>query len=73
MNKIVAESPNGLKIAITQYRSGHGAIEIETVDERNTSWSMWFDNMTDIVFLAETLNDYIDEHNLRKEVHNDKE
>lgn len=70
MNKIVTESPNGLRIAITSYRSGHGAIEIETIDERNTSWSMWFDNVADIIFLADTLNDYIEEHNLRKETDN---
>lgn len=70
MNKIVTESPNGLKVAITSYSSGHGAIEIETIDERNISWSMWFDHVEDMIFLANVLNDYIAEHNLRKETDN---
>ncbi len=70
MNKIVTESPNGLKVAITSYSSGHGAIEIETIDERNISWAMWFDHPEDITFLADVLNDYIAEHNLRKEADN---
>ena len=70
MNKIVTESPNGLKVAITSYQSGHGAIEIETIDERNISWAMWFDHTEDIIFLADVLNDYIAGHNLRKETDN---
>lgn len=70
MVKVVTESPSGLKVAITRYQSGDNAIEIETRDKKNFSWSMWFDNIEDLTFLADVLIDYIELHNLRKEKDN---
>lgn len=72
MNKIVTESPSGLKVAIIHYNSGRGAIEIDTEDKMGINWSLWFDNIDDLVFLADTLNEYISERNLRKEGENGK-
>lgn len=68
MNKIVTESPNGLKVAITTYRDGEG--EIETTSNLGMKWHLWLDHIEDITFLADVLNDYIAEHNLRKEADN---
>jgi hypothetical protein len=70
MVKVVTESPSGLKVAITRYQSGDNAIEIETRDKKNFSWSMWFDNIEDVTFFADVLIDYIELHNLRKEKDN---
>lgn len=68
MNKIVTESPNGLKVAITTYR--YEDTEIETTNANGMKWHLWFDHIEDITFLAQVLNDYIAEHNLRKETDN---
>lgn len=68
MNKIVTESPRGLKVAITAYRDGEG--EIETTYNLGMKWHLWLDHIEDIVFIADVLNDYIAEHNLRKEADN---
>lgn len=68
MNKIITESPNGLKVAITAYRDGEG--EIETTNKVGMKWYLWFDHPEDLTFLADVLNDYIAELNLRKEADN---
>lgn len=73
MNKIVTESPDGLKVAITQYNSGLNPIEIEAEDLRGNHWSLWLDNIADVVFLADVLNDYINDRGLRKEVDNGRQ
>ena len=71
MNRIVTESPNGLKVAITAYRDGEG--EIETTNNLGMKWHLWFDHIEDITFLADVINDYISENNLRKEAYNGEE
>ncbi len=68
MNKIITESPRGLKVTITAYRDGEG--EIETTNNIGMKWHLWFDHIEDIVFIADVLNDYIAELNLRKEADN---
>lgn len=73
MNKIVTESPNGLKVAIIHYNSGLDAIEIGTEDLRSNCWHLWLDNIDDLVFLADVLNDYIDDRGLRKEADNGRQ
>lgn len=68
MNKIVTESPRGIKVAITAYRDGEGEIEMTT--NLGLKWHLWFDHIEDLTFLADVLNDYIVEHKLRKEIDN---
>ena len=68
MNKIVTESPRGLKVAITAYRDGEG--EIEMTNNLGMKWYLWFDHIEDLTFLADVLNDYIAENNLIKEADN---
>lgn len=68
MNKIVTESPRGLKVAITAYRDGEGEIEMTT--NLGLKWHLWLDHIEDITFIADVINDFIEEHNLRKEADN---
>lgn len=68
MNKIVTESPRGLKVAITAYRDGEGEIEMTT--NLGLKWYLWFNHIEELTFLADVLNDYIAENNLRKEADN---
>lgn len=71
MNKTVTELPGGMKVAITMYRDGE--TEVETINSTGMNWHLWFDKAEQIPYFADVLNDFIDEHNLRKEAHNDKE
>lgn len=65
MNKVVTESPNGLKVSITAYRDGD--VEIGTTSNIGNKWHLWLDRIEDLTFLADVLNDYIADHNLRKD------
>lgn len=44
--------------------------EIETTNNIGKKWYLWLDHIEDIVFIADVLNDYIAELNLRKEADN---
>lgn len=65
MKAIMTESPNGFKVSITHYTSMGEAFEVEAQDTHGNSWSMWFDSPADFIFVAEVLNDYIEDHQLR--------
>lgn len=70
MSKIITEAPDGFKVAITTYRDGE--CEVETTTPHGISLYLWFDRPHQLLFLADVLNDYITEYELKKEKNNAK-
>ena len=71
MKIISIESNEGFKIKFSSYMAERGTatehptFEIETFARLHPACSVWFDNRDELLFFVDTINDFVEELNIR--------